>query len=287
MENCQIKLNDNRTLRYAEYGTKKGYPIIYCHGSQSSRLEMHYDLAFAFKKNIKIISIDRPGHGESDFNPSGTIRSFANDVDQLVDKLGIGRFSVVGMSAGAPFAMGIAHYLNQRTDKLGIVSGFAPLDAESQKALTKDVRLLLKIAKSFPIFLKMLLKMQNWQLKRNPNLALSNFLRIMSSEDQDILKNERVLGVIKTMFIEAFKNGSQGVAYEISRILVQDWGFEMKEIKAVSFIWHGKKDNNVPLEWAIKTNNEIGNSKLKIYPSQGHLIFFENAEEIFTKMLAN
>ena len=143
MENNYINLSDKRKLGYSEYGRKEGYPIIYCHGSQSSRLEMHYDLSFALSNNLRIISIDRPGHGDSDFNPNGTIESFANDTNQLVKNLNITEFSVLGMSAGAPFAMGIAYYLNQKSKKLGIVSGFAPLNNETLKALNKDIRLIL------------------------------------------------------------------------------------------------------------------------------------------------
>lgn len=127
MENKHIILSDDRKLGYSEYGRKKGYPIIYCHGSQSSRLEMHYDLSFATNNNLRIIAIDRPGHGESDFNPNGTIRSFVNDTNELIEHLGITEFSILGMSAGAPFAMGIANILSQKSKKLGIVSGFALL----------------------------------------------------------------------------------------------------------------------------------------------------------------
>ncbi len=286
MENNYLILKDKRKLGYTEYGTKKAYPIIYCHGSQSSSLEMHYDLSFAINNNLRIIAIDRPGHGDSDFNPEGSIKSFANDTHQLIKHLNIDEFSVLGMSAGAPFAMGIANYLPKKPRFLGIVSGFAPLNNETQKVLNKDVRLLLKMAKSFPIFLKLMLKVQNWQLKKNPKSALKNFLKIMSEPDQEILKNKAVINVIEKMFTRAFKNGSQGVAYEISKILVQDWGFKTNEIAIPTFIWHGDMDNNVPKEWAMKTTNEIQNSRLKVYPNEGHLIIFKNAEEIFKTLVS-
>jgi len=77
--NQQIILKDGRKLGFAEYGAANGFPIIYCHGSQSSRLEMRYDPTFAIENNLRIITIDRPGHGISDFNPNGTILEFARD----------------------------------------------------------------------------------------------------------------------------------------------------------------------------------------------------------------
>jgi len=280
----QIILADQRKLGFTEYGTETGYPIIYCHGSQSSRLEMHYDIGFATKHDLRIIAIDRPGHGISDFNPKGTILSFANDVKQLTHILNILRFSVIGMSAGAPFAMGLAATYPDAIQNLGIVSGFAPYTTESKQKLSKEVRVMLKLAKSFPFLLRLLLKVQSSQLKRNPQKTLANFLKIMSEPDQEVLKNAAVMKVIEDMFVESFKLGSQGVAYEISEILVQNWGFELKEIKIPTHIWQGDLDNNVPKEWAEILNREIGNSKLIRYPTEGHLLIFEHAESIFSTM---
>jgi len=121
-------------------------------------------------------------------------------------------------------------------------------------------------------------------IKKNPKKALNNFLKIMSAPDQEILKNENVMHVIEEMFKEAFKNGSKGIAYEISKILVQDWKFEISDISTPAFIWHGSEDNNVPKAWAIYTNRKIPNSRLKIFPNEGHLIIFNNAYEIFTTL---
>lgn len=35
--------------------------------------------------------------------------------------------------------------------------------------------------------------------------------------------------VIEKMFKEAFRNGSKGVAHEISKILVRDWNFKLSD----------------------------------------------------------
>ena len=149
-----ITLEDKRRLGFAEYGTASGFPVVYCHGSQSSRLEMHYDLSFAIGHDLRIITIDRPGHGMSDFNPRGSILEFARDVKQLLYKLGIEKFSVVGMSAGSPFALAITHLFPNNVHKVSIISGFAPFNEESKKHLSKEIKLMLGLAKSFPFLLK-------------------------------------------------------------------------------------------------------------------------------------
>lgn len=247
---------------------------------------MHYDLAFANKNELRIITVDRPGHGISDFNPSGTILSFAKDVKELADHLKIDTFSVVGMSAGSPFALAIAHSFPENVRKTAIISGFAPFNAESKKELSKEVKTMLGLAKSMPFLLKIMLKIQAKQLRKNPKKALKGFLKIMSAPDQEVLKTPEVMNVIEEMFTEAFRNGSQGVAHEISKLLVRDWNFNLSDIKVPVKFWQGKKDNNVPSAWAELMKNKIPNAELKMYPDEGHLIIFRHAEEIFTELKA-
>lgn len=279
-----IILKDQRKLGFAEYGSKEAYPIIYCHGSQSSRLEMHYDLSFVVKNHLRIITIDRPGHGISDFNPTGSILSFARDVKQLTEHLKIDRFSVAGMSAGSPFALGISYLFPNNIYKTSIISGFAPFNSESKKHLSKDVKLMLNLAKSFPFLLKILLKIQVKQLAKKPKKALHGFLKIMSDPDQEILKNDLVMDIIEKMFKEAFRNGSKGVAYEISNLLVKEWNFKLDEIQVPVTFYQGGKDNNVPSDWAEIMKNKIEKANLIKYPKEGHLIIFQHAEEIFTDL---
>ena len=282
-----IILEDNRKLGFAEYGNPKGFPIIYFHGSQSSRLEMHYDMSFAKENDLRIITIDRPGHGISDFNPQGSILGFAKDVKQLTKYLKIDRFSVAGMSAGSPFALGLSYLFPDNIYKTSIISGFAPYSKDSRKYLSNEVKTMLQLAKSVPFLLKALLKVQTKQIQSQPKKALQGFLKIMSTPDKEVLKNEAVIQVIERMFIESFRNGSEGIAYEISNLLVQDWNFNLGKIQVPVTFWQGEKDNNVPYKWAQLMKDEIPNATLNTYPNEGHLIIFQHAHEIFTALKEN
>lgn len=274
-------LKDKRKLGFTQYGKLNGFPIVYCHGSQSSRLEMHYDLSFTFKNNLRVITIDRPGHELSDFNSNGTILSFASDTKQLLDYLKVDKFSVAGMSAGSPFALGIAYLFPKNVYKTTIINGFAPYTKESKQHLSKEIKLMLSFAKSFPFLLKHLLKLQAKQVAKNPQKSLQHFLKIMSEPDQKILKNTAAIEVIEGMYKEAFRNGSKGIAYEIANILVKDWGFKLNEIPVPIAFWCGIKDNNVPYEWTELMAYRINKATLNKCLNEGHLLLFNHAEEIF------
>jgi len=198
--------------------------------------------------------------------------------------LKLDRFSVAGMSAGSPFALGIAYLFPESIYKTSIISGFAPFNQETKKHLSKEVKLMLNLAKSFPFLLKILLKIQAKQIVNNPKKALHGFLKIMSEPDQRILKNQSVITIIESMFKEAFRSGSKGVAHEISNLLVRNWEFELDEIQVPVTFWQGKQDNNVPFEWAQYMSNKVKGADLKEFPEEGHLIIFEHAKEIFTDL---
>lgn len=283
-KNLNIALTDGRKLAYAEYGCPGGFPIIYCHGSQSSRLEMHYDLSFAEENNLRIITVDRPGHGLSDFNTHGRIISFAEDIRLLIDHLRIVTFSVAGMSAGAPFALALAHQLPERVKKVAIISGFAPFTKENAKHLGREVKTLLTLAKNAPFLLRLMLKIQAKKMAKKPNQALDGFLKMMSAPDQKILARPEVKKTMSAMFQEAFRKGSRGIAYEISRLLITDWGFLLNDITVPVTIWQGKQDNNIPHQWASLMTKELPNSQLKLIENGGHLIIFEHASPIFTDL---
>ncbi len=75
-----IKLKDGRTLGYAEYGAPKGKPIFEFHGNPSSRLgSILFDEA-AGKLGIRVIGIDRPGMGLSDYKPGRKLLDRPDDV---------------------------------------------------------------------------------------------------------------------------------------------------------------------------------------------------------------
>ena len=61
-------LPDKRRLCYAEYGDHTGFPVLYCHGFPASRLEAKLVDTEALRQGVRIIAVDRPGFGRSDFS---------------------------------------------------------------------------------------------------------------------------------------------------------------------------------------------------------------------------
>ncbi len=92
---------DGIELYYEDQG--QGEALLLLHGFTGAGADFaHVFDRDALAREFRVIAVDLRAHGRST-NPSGqfTIRSCAHDVYALLDRLGVERFSAIGMSLGA------------------------------------------------------------------------------------------------------------------------------------------------------------------------------------------
>ena len=66
-----VTLRDGRKLAYAEYGRRRGSPAFYFHGTPGGLLEGRLLDEAARLQDVRLIAVDRPGYGSSDFKKTG------------------------------------------------------------------------------------------------------------------------------------------------------------------------------------------------------------------------
>jgi pimeloyl-ACP methyl ester carboxylesterase len=103
-----LTLPDGRRLSHAQFGDPHGVPVVYCHGFPGSRLEARQTDAFGRRLGVRVIAFDRPGYGGSDYQRGRQLTDWPADVAAALDLLGIGRFALLGISGGAPYALAAA-----------------------------------------------------------------------------------------------------------------------------------------------------------------------------------
>ncbi len=137
------RLSDGRRISWAEYGEPTGSPVVYFHGGNGSRLEAAWFDTAAREIGIRIIAPDRPGFGQSDFDPRRSLLSTSDDVVALMDALGVDRAGVFGLSGGGPHALAMAYRAPERVAGVAVVSGVTPPDARgTTRGMWPPVRLI-------------------------------------------------------------------------------------------------------------------------------------------------
>jgi pimeloyl-ACP methyl ester carboxylesterase len=112
--NRTIRLRDGRRLGYAEWGDPDGRPLFYFHGWPGARVEGRLGDEAARAQGVRMIALDRPGMGLSDYQPRRTLVDWPDDVIQLAAAMGLDRFAVLGISGGGPYAAACAWKLSDR-----------------------------------------------------------------------------------------------------------------------------------------------------------------------------
>src|SRR5438876_7760468 len=161
-----LSLRDGRVLGYAEYDDPSGKPVFFFHGLPGSRRQRHPDDSIAIELGARIITLDRPGYGFSDFQPGRTLLNWPDDVAQLADALHIEQFAAIGLSGGGPYLLSCAHKMPERITSATVISGMGPVDhPEAMKGMMGSMRLGLGLARRVP-----------WELVR---LALEPTVRMI------------------------------------------------------------------------------------------------------------
>jgi pimeloyl-ACP methyl ester carboxylesterase len=279
-ESRTLSLRDRRRLAYAEYGDPDGTPGFYFHGHPGSRLEPRFADAAASSSGLRIVALDRPGYGLSDFRPRRRIIDWPADVAQVADALGLDRFSVLGSSGGGPYALACAHALPERVTRAGVISGVGPYDAPgATDGMRWQNRVGFRLGARFPPLARFVMSSMERQLRRRPERTLDAITAAMSPRDAEIARRPEVREILAADIVEAFRQGSRGAALDVV-LLGRAWGFGLDEIQAPVYLWQGEADVLVPPAMGRYLAARIPDCRATFFPDEGHLLFVDRMAEI-------
>ena len=109
-------------LHYVEWGDAGAPPLVLLHGI-TGHARTWDRLASGLVSRWHIIALDQRGHGDSDVAPDGDygVGPMAGDLAVVADRLGLGRFTLLGLSMGGRVAMAFAGTHPARVERLVIV----------------------------------------------------------------------------------------------------------------------------------------------------------------------
>ena len=271
-----MRLNDGRALGYAQYGDVSAWPVLLFQGTPTSRLP-HNPLDTLAP--VRLVVPERPGFGRSDFLPRRKLLDWASDVRELVDHLGIERFSVVGVSGGAPHALACGLELSQRIRHLGVVSGVGPLEASGATSGMATQR---KAGAWVARHAAFLLRPLFWAIRnpaRNPERFVQRFSQGFSAKDRELLDDPVIRSLRARSYAEATRRGVRGFAYEVA-LLSRPWGFSLSDVPCDVLLWHGEEDASTPVSMARYVEESLPRCRARYFPGEGHFVAARHWEEI-------
>ena len=277
-----IELSDGRRLGYAEFGDRGGAPVIYFHGWPGARVEGRLGDDAARMSGVRLIAIDRPGMGLSDFQPNRGLVDWPDDVVELAATLGLGRFAVLGISGGGPYAAACAWKLADRLTGVGIVSSLAPFDVPGAIAsMGRRNRFTFQLVRHLAVLRRILMARVARSVSRRPDLVLER--GVEATVDKQYLERPDVRKILGESLSEAFRSGSRGPAWEMG-LYTRPWAFRLEEIRAPVHLWHGEQDPNAPISMGRYLARSIPECRATFYPGEAHLHFVDRLPEILAAL---
>lgn len=275
-----VTLPGGRTLSYAAIGPHDGHPVLYMHGAVGSPLRRVPELDDALGSlGIRYLMVDRPGFRDSDLLPGRKVVDLAADVESLADRLGLGRFGVVGVSAGAPYALACAARLPDRasTAVVSPLSPHAPLHASKQTQLR--YRLPLRLMVRMPATVAWAGNRFAALMRRRPEVGVKMMEIGACEADRTLLTEPACRQALAESFLAAMRGGARPMV-EDYLVCCRPWGFEPAEVAGPVQIWHGMQDKLVPVATALRLASELPNAEVSIDLDQGHFFYKRRIREI-------
>jgi pimeloyl-ACP methyl ester carboxylesterase len=243
---------------YESHGT--GEPLVLIAGFASGAWQWFKQID-DLSQNFRVITFDARGISRSKLeeNETVSISTIADDICELLDKLGIEKTSILGTSFGGFVAQDFALRYPERLNKLvlactsfGGKNHVLPDNIEALSAFSTiaDLNSLERIRKfMIPAFTK--------------DFAENNFDII-----EQVCKLRGVNEVPESVYLQ-----------QLQAATTFDTQAEVSRITAETLIVTGDKDQVVPMQNSINLAKEIPKSRLEIIENSGHLFFIEQAEK--------
>lgn len=256
--------------------------MFFFHGWPSSRFQAKVTDETARKLGIRVISLDRPGYGISDFKEQRTLLDWPDDVIAVADKLTIKKFAAIGISGGGPYAAVCAYKIPNRLSNVGIVVGLAPTDIEGVlQGMAFFNKFFWHCYHIFPFLIELNSSFHFAQARKYlPDIFSFGY---RAKADRNLLSKAVKQDIVHNRD-EAFRQGKKGCAMDL-KLYTNDWGFHLQDVKTPVFLWYGEVDKNVSYKMGAYYASQIPNSKLVVYPNEGHFVIRTHAEEILTVLM--
>ena len=228
--------------------------IVFLHGSGLSHIIWSLTEQFFSTKNFNVLSIDLPGHGNSEGPCLKSIENIADWLEQVFEKLELKRLVLVGHSQGCLEILEYAHKYKRRISKLVFVGG------SNKMPVHPDLIELAQDGDSNAVKL-----MMKWGYEGSKKFIGGNPV-------EKIIQSPRDISQILAIDLNACNNYTNG-------------SDAAETINSPSLLILGELDKMINLESGKKFASLVKNSKTHIIKGCGHMIMIEKAFEMREKIL--
>jgi non-heme chloroperoxidase len=267
-----ITTRDGTQIYYKDWGT--GQPVVFSHGWPLSADSCEAQMMFLASYGYRCIAHDRRGYGRSSQPWSGNeMDTYADDLSELIEKLGLKGAVLIGFSADSgEVARYIGRHGTKRLAKTTLISAVPPLMLKTAANLG-----------GLPI--------EKFDVIRQGSIAdRSQFYKDHANgpffgADRPGAKVSQ--GTIDSFWLQGMQAGHKSTFDCIKAFSETDFTEDLKKFNVPTLILHGDDDQIVLIgAAALRSAKPVRNATLKIYASAPHGLAYTHKDQLNAELPA-
>ncbi len=219
------------------------------HGSGLTHIVWSLHEQFYASQGFNVLSVDLPGHGNSEGPSLKSIEKISDWIKSLMLKINIEKIIIVGHSQGGLVGIDFASRYPELIEKIVLVANSYKMPVNQD---------LIDLAEAGDE--KAVLLMMKWGYEGSKAFIGGNPVKKIINSARDI----REVLAVDLNACNNYKNGENAI----------------KKINCPTLCIFGDLDKMVPVKVGLKMSEQITNSETKIISNCGHMIIFEKAFEM-------
>ena len=267
-----INLPDGRPLSVWTGGDPGGVPVVYLHGTPSSRLGAVSGHDASVRQGVRLIAANRPGYGAAPDVPT-SLSSVAEDTLALADVLGLSRFAVLGVSGGGPYALACGALAPERVVAVGVAVGIGPWRLIDPPGTNPEDRAVLELADAGDIEAALAACRRSAaadfasMLELDDDAMMDDFIRPVPEKERALFTPQ--LRAVWAADLREALTSYDGYARD-NLAWGGDWDLDLAAVSSPTWLWYGDQDRMVPVDHGRWLHERIALSTLVIRPGAGH-----------------
>ena len=251
---------------------------------------MHTDLAEAASSHgLTVVTASRPGYAESDRHAGRRVADVADDIEDLLDHLGAGRFVTSGWSGGGPHALACGSQLEPRCASVETIAGVAPYRGVDDLEWTagmgpENVEEFEALIAGDPDLEGRIAALCESLRTISADTLVGELGGLVSAPDRAALE-----AGFKEFTAEWFRRSAAAGHYgywDDDLAFIAPWGFDLAAMPVPVDVWIAGQDLMVPASHGEWLASHISDARAIRWDDEGHIsLYTEHAGEIVDRLV--
>ncbi len=250
VEERVVTLRDGRGLAVAVSGPDDGVPLLYHHGTPGCLFQPEANRAECARRGLRYLTYSRAGVEGSTRNPGRSVADVAEDMEDVLDALGVERCLVAGKSGGGPHALATGALLPDRVAAVISIAGCRPNGEGFLDGMGADNIEEFRLAEQGEDSLRPFVMKHREALKDADGVALVRDLaNLLPEVDRQVLTSDVGADAVAGM-VGGVQVPDGWIDDDLA--FVRSWGFDLGDLAVPTYVWQGSEDKMVPFhhgEW--------------------------------------